>query len=128
VSDSEGKSDDTKPLDGTTEVLVPEESDKLWPQVARGGKVLRKGIAQAARDLTGNGDEILSFWKRVMEGLEPRATMRDRMEAARMLMERAHGKAPEVTALVNLDVQASRESTQALDVETLESLAALLKE
>lgn len=122
-----------EPISTPPEVEV-ESSDIVWPTrqasvaVAPGSKAMRKGIAQEARAISEEGRDILYFWKRVMDGLEPRATMRDRMEASKLLMERAHGKAPEVSMLVNLDAQEGRQATATLDLDTLERLAALLTE
>lgn len=51
-----------------------------------------KGFVQAIREQTGNGQELVAFMLQVFRGRQPKARLRDRMDAATWLADRAFGK------------------------------------
>src|SRR5207244_5015060 len=51
-----------------------------------------RGLAQLIREATDDGRELVDFMLRVVRGKEARARVRDRMDAATWLADRAFGK------------------------------------
>jgi hypothetical protein len=79
-----------------------------------------RGLAAAARDALGNdGHDLIAFFSAVMRGdrafLGERRpiALRDRMEAARWLADRAYGKPPQTVTIADLE-QEQREKTMAV--------------
>jgi hypothetical protein len=63
-----------------------------------------RDLAKHVRLLTGGGRALVQFLEDVRDGQVEGATVRDRLEATKLLLERGYGKAPltvEVTGQVN---------------------------
>ncbi len=61
-------------------------------------------LAKMVRELTGGGKALIEWLVEVQEGRVDAASMKDRLDAAKILLERGFGKAPltiEVTGQVN---------------------------
>lgn len=75
----------------------------------------KKGVAAQARQHAGeDGEKVLQFYADVVFG-RVNASVAQRLDAARELLARAHGKAPDITISAELEP---------LDVEALSSVGA----
>jgi hypothetical protein len=84
-----------------------------------------KGIAARIRERFGDdGEKLIDIFEKIALG-HVRATARDRMEAAKILLERAHGKTPETHVNLNANVDGGETVASLADLE-LESLARAL--
>lgn len=81
-------------------------------------------IALLARDLSDNGLTVMEFMMDVLRGTVDSATVRDRIEAGKVLLERGWGKAP---IEVNVNVSVSSQFDMAkLSSEQLDQLRGAL--
>lgn len=82
-------------------------------------------VAQLIRDQTKDGATLVEFLQNVVDG-NVKATTRDRLEAARMLMDRSLGRSVE-TVLTGELGEEERAAAASLTTDQLESLANALK-
>lgn len=94
-----------------------------WPKGKSGNPLgARISLVARVREATQDGKKIVEFMHSVMSG-EIKASTRDRIEAAKFLADRGHGKAPDLVLSGELSDEA-REEAVALSTEELEALAA----
>jgi hypothetical protein len=98
---------------------------KGQPSANPGGRP--KGLASKIREMTGNGADLLEFYRKVWQGELKGFSGRDRLEAAKRLEERGWGKSPEVTLTGELDSEAL-EAAKDLTTEELRVLASAVKD
>lgn len=83
-----------------------------------------KGLASRVRELTGDGEAVLDLLMDVLTG-QMKANPREKLEAAKILLERGWGKAPELSVNVNANTTLSDIAGELADAH-LETLARVL--
>jgi hypothetical protein len=85
-----------------------------------------KGLASRVRDMTNQGEELLSYLLKVVKG-EERASGADRIRAAELLLQRGFGKAPEIQLTGELGEEALQSLSDLGDDSVADLMEALTK-
>lgn len=88
-----------------------------------------KGIASKVREATNDGQDLIQLLVDMAQGRIKGASARDRLEAAKVLLDRGHGKAVETTVQVQADAREAETGAlgDLVDAE-LEAMARALKD
>lgn len=111
---------------------------KSWQvEAAKGQKsvdVYRTGVGAITRlrqriaEVTNNGDDLVNFLHKAMTGQEEDIKGRDRLEAAKLLLDRFYGKAVDVVAVGQLTKEQSAEAFDIAPEDLVSSIRNLKKE
>lgn len=98
------------------------DKDDLEPKTQTITLPKPRNLAEYVKQKTNANQDQIDFYIKVATGQIPEASVKDRLEANKMLLERGSGKTPELVANLNVDIEQEQ-----FDAMTPEQLMALLE-